>query len=98
MIDEPLRLSIAFVAGAAIGAAYLAVLWSTVRRLATASNPNGLLLGSAILRIGVLLAGWYWVADGRWDGLLACLLGFIGARLVATRLILRQDPQRTMVP
>jgi F1F0 ATPase subunit 2 len=89
MFENPAQLSLAFVAGAALGAVYLAVLWATVRRVTTSRRPNALLFTSATLRIGLLLAGWYWVADGRWDGLLACLLGFIAVRLVATRLVVR---------
>jgi len=95
MFDNLALLSLAFVAGAAIGVVYFAVLWATVRRVMTSSRPNALLLTSATLRIGLLLAGWYWVADGRWDGLLACLLGFIGVRLVATRLVVRGGPKHS---
>jgi len=95
MFDNPAQLSLAFVAGAAIGAIYLAVLWATVRRVTTSHRPNALLLTSATLRIGLLLAGWYWVADGRWDGLLACLLGFMAVRLVATQLVLRGGPKHS---
>ena len=95
MFDDPARLTLALGAGAAIGAVYLAVLWVTVRRVTTSSRPNALLLASAALRIGLLLTGWYWVAGGRWDGLLACLLGFVGVRLVATRLAVRGGPKHS---
>jgi F1F0 ATPase subunit 2 len=94
MIDEPLRLSVAFAAGAVLGTVYLFALWATVRRVTTAPHPSLLLLGSAALRIVPLLAGWYWIADGRWDGLVACLLGFIGARVVVTRLVGRETRNR----
>ena len=94
MLHESARLSIAFAAGAAMGAVYLVVLWATVRRATMANHPAALLLASAALRIGLMLAGWYWIADGRWDGLAACLLGFLGARLVATRLVARGGPEQ----
>jgi F1F0 ATPase subunit 2 len=36
----------------------------------------------------MLLAGFYYVADGHWQRLLACALGFVTAKLVVTRLAL----------
>jgi F1F0 ATPase subunit 2 len=43
-------------------------------------------LGSLLLRTGIVLAGIYFVSGGRWDGLLACLAGFVIARFIVTRL------------
>jgi len=85
MINEPLHLVTAFTIGLAFAALYLATLWVVVRRLPGAKHPGLLLLSSAVLRIVLLLAGWYWIADGSWEILLACLLGFLILRFAATR-------------
>ena len=79
-------LLISFAAGLVLGAAYMAALWFTVRRLSTVRHPGLWLFGSALVRVVALLAGFYWVSQGRWQGIVLCLLGFVAARLVATNL------------
>ena len=84
MTDDPLFILSAFAAGIATGALYLAALWHVVRRLGTAKRPGLLIAGSAVLRLGPLLAVWYWISGGRWQGLAACVLGFVIVRLGVT--------------
>jgi len=96
MIDDPVSLMTSFAAGLVLGALYLGALWLVLRHLPRARNPSLWLLGSAAGRIGLLLAGWYWVSGGRWDGMLACLAGFLLVRLAATRLA-RADIRRPAV-
>ena len=85
MIDEPLGVLAAFMAGFALGAVYLWILWITVRHLPRAKHGGLWLLTSACLRIGLLLATCYWVAGSNWERLLGCLLGFVAIRFAATR-------------
>jgi F1F0 ATPase subunit 2 len=84
MINETLHLVISFTIGLALGALYLGTLWIAVRRLPRAKRPGFSLLSSAVLRIVLLLTAWYWIADGSWEILLACLLGFLILRFAAT--------------
>lgn len=86
MIDDPLHLIAALAAGLVLGTIYLGILWLVLRRLHRARHPGLWILGSAACRIGLLLAAWYWVSGGRWQGLIACLLGFLVLRFGATRL------------
>ncbi|MHC4660755.1 MAG: N-ATPase subunit AtpR [Planctomycetota bacterium] len=84
---NPLYTTLAFGAGLALGAFYFGLLWLTVRKIGTAKNPAGLMLVSFVLRLGAVLAGFYFVMDGRWERLVACLIGFIIMRsLFAFRL------------
>jgi F1F0 ATPase subunit 2 len=85
MTGDTLHLIAAFAAGIGLGAVYLGALWITVRRLARLKHGGFWLLGSTWLRIGLLLAAWYWISDGRWERLLACLLGFFAIRFATTR-------------
>lgn len=85
MINEPLDVLTAFMAGLALGAVYFWTLWIAVRHLPRVRQGGLWLLSSACLRIGLLLAAWYWVADSGWERLLACLLGFLIVRFAATR-------------
>lgn len=80
----PLMLSL--LAGGALGAFFFGGLWWTVRRGLAASQPALWMLSSALLRVGVALAGFYGVAGGDWRRLVACLIGFVVARQITLRL------------
>jgi F1F0 ATPase subunit 2 len=87
MIDGPANLIASFAAGLILGALYLGTLWAILRRLSRTRYPAVWLLGSAAFRVGLLLLAWYWVSGGRWEGLLACLAGFLVIRFAATRIV-----------
>ena len=66
--------------GAALGAFYFGGLWMTVRDLHAAARPALLLLGSFLVRAGVVLVVFYFVANGRWERFAALIAGFLLAR------------------
>jgi F1F0 ATPase subunit 2 len=75
----------AVVAGLALGAIFFGGLWMTIR-LTSSSAMFGLwLLGSFVLRMMIALAGIYFVFAGHWQRLIACLLGFVVARVIVAR-------------
>jgi len=80
-MNEPLSLAYAFAAGVLLGAMFYAGLWWTVRRGVSSRRAALWFLGSLLLRMGLALAGFYFVAGGHWQRLLLCLLGFVLARL-----------------
>jgi len=86
-MNETWVLALAWVAGAGLGAFFFGGLWWTVRRSTSSPRPASLFFASALLRMGVALGGFYLVGGGQWERLLACLAGFLMARLVATWLI-----------
>jgi F1F0 ATPase subunit 2 len=78
-------LIVAFAAGLALGAFYFTALWRTVRQLPIANSPARLMLGSFILRMAVIMAGFYLVmGTGHWERLTAAMLGFIIIRKILT--------------
>jgi F1F0 ATPase subunit 2 len=85
-MNETLTLALALAAGVLLGAVFFGGLWWTVRKGVSSKRPMLWFLGSLLLRTSVALAGFYVVAGGHWDRLLACLLGFISARFIVTRL------------
>jgi len=87
-MNDPLILGLAVVAGVALGAIFFGGLWWTIRRGALSSRPALWFLGSALLRMSMALAGFYFVGGGEWPRLVACLAGFLVARLLVTRLAL----------
>ena len=56
----------------------------------TSSRAAFWFLGSLVIRTGVTLAGFYWMAHGDWKRVLACLVGFVGARVAITHLTRRE--------
>ena len=78
-------LSGAFAAGLVLGAFYFIALWRTVRKLPDTPRPLRLMLGSFVVRIAVVLPGFYFVMSGHWERLVMALIGFIVARKVLTR-------------
>jgi F1F0 ATPase subunit 2 len=72
--------------GLVLGAVFFGGLWWTVRKGVSAPRPALWFVGSMLLRTSVVLAGFYFVADGDWQRLLVCLLGFVIARFLVMRL------------
>jgi F1F0 ATPase subunit 2 len=85
-MNENLILVPAWVAGVVLGAIFFGGLWWTVRKGVSSRQPALLFFGSLLLRISIALVGFYFVSDGHWDRLLACLFGFVMARFIVTRL------------
>jgi F1F0 ATPase subunit 2 len=84
-MNETIILAAALAAGVLLGAIFFGGLWWTVRKGMTAKSPALWFLGSSLLRTGIILAGFYFVARGDWKKLLLCLLGFLTARVVVLR-------------
>lgn len=61
-------------------------LWWTVRKGLSSQQPARWFFGSLLLRTILALAGFYVIANGHWQRLLLCLLGFAMARQIVTRL------------
>ncbi|MHB1198798.1 MAG: N-ATPase subunit AtpR [Polaromonas sp.] len=85
-MNETLMQLLAWMAGGGLGVIFFGGLWWTVRQGVSSQRPVLWFLGSLLLRMGVTLAGFYFVSGGHWPRLLLCLLGFVMARLVVIRL------------
>lgn len=85
-MNEFLILALALVAGLLLGAIFFAGLWWTVRKGVSSKHPALWFLGSMLLRMSIVLLGFYFVGRGDWQRLVVCLLGFIIARYIVMRL------------
>ncbi|MEI9896709.1 MAG: ATP synthase subunit I [Chthoniobacter sp.] len=83
-MNENLILFLSWIAGGALGALFFGGLWWTLRKGMASPRPALWFLGSLLVRMGLVLPGFYLVGRGHWLRLLLCLLGFITARLVVT--------------
>jgi len=83
-MTKALSLVLALVTGVSLGALFFGGLWWTVRKGLVSPRPALWLSASLLLRMSIALAGFYFVGYGHWQRLVACLLGFVVARLVVT--------------
>lgn len=86
MGTESLEWIAAAVAGAVMGLFFFGGLWTTVQGLKASSRPALLMLGSLLLRFGVVLIGFYGlVRYGDWSHALAAMIGLLGMRWFLVR-------------
>ena len=85
-MNDSLSLLFAVLAGMLLGAIFFGGLWWTVRKGVTAKHPALLFLGSMLLRMCIVVLGFYFMLGDDWERLLAGLFGFVVARLIVTRL------------
>ena len=85
-MNNVLFLVLALVVGLLLGAIFFGGLWWTVRKGVFSKSPALWFLGSMVLRMGIVLAGFYFIGHGDGQRLVVCLLGFIIARIIVMRL------------
>lgn len=85
-MNNELALIFAFAAGMLLGGVFFGGLWWTVRKCVVTPYPARWMLGSGLARMSITLAGFYFVSAGQLKPLLACVVGFIAARLIVMRL------------
>jgi F1F0 ATPase subunit 2 len=88
---------LAVVAGVFLGVVFYGGLWWTVRRGLLSRQPATWFLASLVVRTAVALLGFYAVFRGDWRRLVACLAGFVLARILVTRLT-RAIPEASRRP
>ncbi|SMP43146.1 F1/F0 ATPase, subunit 2 [Neorhodopirellula lusitana] len=81
-----LTLLLSAIAGSVIGMVFFGGLWWTVYKGMASRYAALWFTGSLIVRVGVAVAGFYFIGRGDWRRLLACLCGFVLARVVVMRL------------
>ena len=89
-----IALAAAFGAGAILGAIFFGGLWLTTKKLTSSHQPLLLCFSSFLIRTGIVLSGFYLVADGHWERLVASSSGFLIARLLLV-FTLRDDLKTT---
>ena len=85
-MNESLTLVPPMVTGVLLGAIFFGGLWWTVQKGVSSKRSALWFFGSLWLRTSIALAGFYFIARGHWERLLVCLLGFVVARIIVTRL------------
>src|SRR5271163_1526796 len=88
-MSDTLALAMALFAGALLGVFFFGGLWWTVQKGVTSETPALWFLGSLLLRTSLILAAFYFVSQGHWSRLVACLLGFVIARVIVVKRLTR---------
>jgi F1F0 ATPase subunit 2 len=79
-MNETLSLVLSLVAGILLGAIFFGGLWWTVRKVVSSKRSALWVFCSLLFRMGIVLAGFFFIAHGHWERLLISLLGFVVAR------------------
>ena len=85
-MNEFSKLALALVAGGGLGGIFFGGLWYTVRRGLQSSRPASWFLISMLVRMSLVLGGFYLVGCSDWRRLAAGLAGFVIARFIVVRL------------
>ena len=91
-MNEVINLLPALFTGIVLGALFFGGLWFTVRYGLRSNKSPLIFLGSLIIRMAIVLFGFYYVGANNWQKMLVCLGGFLIARIVINR-ITKQDKQ-----
>jgi len=84
-MNDLAALAFAAVGGAALGVIFYGGLYWTIRRGMQSPLPALWFSGSLLLRTVLVLGGFYAISGGDWRRLVACLPGFLLARVAVTR-------------
>jgi F1F0 ATPase subunit 2 len=84
-MSDFLPFALALIAGLLLGVFFFGGLWWTVQKGVASRTPALWFLGSLLLRTFVILAGFYFAAQGHWSRLAACLIGFVIARVIVVK-------------
>ncbi|MFA5668334.1 MAG: ATP synthase subunit I [Balneolaceae bacterium] len=91
-----MNLILALVAGGALGVIFFGGLWYTVR-LGLRSKQSALIFtASLILRMAIVLVGFYYIGADNWQKMLAVLVGFLIARIIITRITQKDVTSKNM--
>lgn len=71
--------------GLALGIFFYAGLWFTVKRLPGARHPALLALGSFWTRMLIVLAGFVFIIENRWEYALVVFAGFVAGRFATSQ-------------
>ncbi|MGD8999617.1 MAG: ATP synthase subunit I [Granulosicoccaceae bacterium] len=87
-MSEVLQFTASLTAGSLLGLAFFWGLWATLNGLERAPRPAMRMLVSLLLRFGLVLAGFYFLARyAAWQHVLTAVVGFMLARILVARYI-----------
>jgi len=98
MIDSPLVIVMGLLAGFALGGFFFGGLWLTVKNIHKVKNPALLFFSSMIIRLAIILTGFYFIGDHDWQRILLLLIGFITARFFVIKITKTPRIKSSLIP
>ena len=93
-MNDPWSLVLALVTGILLGVIFFGGLWWTVKKGVSSPHPVLWFFSSLLLRVALVLAGFYFIGRGHFDRLILCFLGFMIARFVVNWWILKSGDNK----
>ena len=93
-MNEILLMILVLLAGFVMGTLFFGGLWVTVKKAVAAKIPAIWFFCSFILRVSVVMLGFYYISPRGWKPLVISLLGFIFARIVVTHITKSMDKKQ----
>jgi len=81
-MNDPWQFVLAAMAGFGLGLFFYGGLYITVTRGLSSQHPALWFFFSLLLRMSIVLTGFYIISNGHWQRLLICLAGFVIARFL----------------
>jgi len=94
-MGETSAIILAMLVGSLLGTVFFGGLWWTIQRSVGSKGPALLFGCSFLIRTFIAVAGFYFASQGDWRKLLACLFGFLLARIFVTRMTRLPSEKRT---
>lgn len=96
-INDIIALLPALLVGIVLGIIFFGGLWLTIQKGLGSKHTALIFTVSLIIRLAIVLLGFYYIGGGSWQRLLVCLAGFLAARMVITRMTKRDNPPKTKI-
>ena len=93
-MNEIINLLPALLAGIGLGIVFFGGLWLTIQKGLQSKKSGLIFTGSFIVRMTVILLGFYYVGANDWKMMLACLAGFLIARVAITLYTKKQEQSK----
>lgn len=94
-MNEVISLLPALFAGIILGILFFGGLLITVRIGLKSKHTSLIFVGSMIIRMAIVIIGFYYVGGDSWQRMLVCLGGFLIARIVITRITKKEKLAKT---
>ena len=96
-MNDVLNLLPALFGGIILGILFFGGLWLTVRKGLTSKRPGIIFIVSLILRMGIVVMGFYYIGGDSWQKMVVCLVGFLMARIAIFHLTKKDKQTQTAV-
>ena len=95
-MNDMIYMTLVFIAGLALGTFFFGGLWVTVKKAVASKIPAIWFFGSFILRVSVVMLGFYYISPGGWQPLIVSVVGFIVARFVVMQFTKSTDKKQAI--